>query len=302
MKGVHYYEGSWRNDAPQVAGPADLGFWSANNVFDGARAIHGCAPDLDRHCARLVRSAAAIGLQPGLTGAEVLALCLAGIRMLPADADYYVRPMFFCRGGDILPETGETVFALSIFEMPMPPENAGRATLSPFRRAAPDQAPTDAKAGALYPNSQRARREAMSRGFRLAVVLDPDGNVAEFSHANLWIARDGVAITPKANGTFLDGITKNRVAGLLEAAGVPVEQRTLTVADLDAADEIWMTGNAGKVQAVTGWEGRDLQPGPVFRTARSLYWQFIETCRVVEAPCGEAPCGEAAAFQRTATA
>ena len=123
--------------------------------------------------------------------------------------------MFFCRGGSILPETGTTLFALSIFAMPMPGDNAGRATLSPFRRPAPDQAPSDAKAGALYPNSQRARRDAMGRGFALAAMLDPDGNVAEFSHANLWLAKDGVAITPKPNGTFLDGITKNRVAGLL---------------------------------------------------------------------------------------
>ncbi len=297
MKGVHYYDGTWRNEAPLVAGPTDLGFWSANNVFDGARAIGGCAPDLDRHCARLVRSAKAIGLQPGLDAEEVHTLCVEGIRMLPADADYYVRPMFFCRDGSLLPETGTTLFALSIFEMPMPPENAGRATLSPFRRAAPDQAPTDSKAGALYPNSQRARRDAMGRGFQLAVVLDPAGNVAEFSHANLWIAKDGVAVTPKPNGTFLDGITKNRVAGLLQAAGVQVEQRTVTVADLDDADEIWMSGNAGKIQTVTGWEGRDLQPGPVFRQARKLYWEFLETCRIVEAPVAQRP-----VLQRTATA
>jgi len=287
MKAVHFYEGAWRNDPPMVAGPMDLGFWSANNVFDGARAIHGCAPDLDRHCARLIRSAKAIGLQPTMTAEEVHALCVEGIRMLPVDGEYYVRPMFFCREGSLLPETGETLFALSVFEMPLPPESAGKATLSPYRRAAPDQAPTDSKAGALYPNSQRARREAMSRGFQLAVVLDPDGNVAEFSHANLWIAKDGVAITPKANGTFLDGITKNRVADLLTAAGVPVEQRTLTVADLDDADEIWMSGNAGKIQTVTGWEGRELQPGPVFRQARKLYWEFLETCRVVDEPAVE---------------
>ncbi len=292
MNGTHYYQGAWRNDPPMVAGPTDLGFWSANNVFDGARAIRGCAPDLDRHCARLIRSAEAIGLQPGLTGGQVLDLCVEGIRRLPADADYYVRPMFFCRDGSLLPETGTTEFVLSIIEMPMPPENAGRATLSRFRRAAPDQAPTDAKAGALYPNSQRARREAMGRGFQLAVVLDPDGNVAEFSHANLWLAKDGVAITPRANGTFLDGITKNRVAGLLEAAGVKVEQRVVTVADLDDADEIWMSGNAGKIQTVTGWEGKDLQPGPVFRQARELYWEFLRTCRIADL----------AVPQRTATA
>lgn len=287
MHATHYFEGSWRKEAPMVAGPTDLGFWSASSVFDGARAIGGCAPDLDRHCARLMRSATAIGLTPELTGQAVLDLCVEGIKALPADRDYYVRPMFFCRDGGILPETGRTLFALSIFEMPMPGENAGRATLSPFRRAAPDQAPTDAKAGCLYPNSQRARRDAMARGFQLAVMLDPQGNVAEFSHANLWLAKDGVAVAPKPNGTFLDGITKNRVAGLLEAAGVTVVQRTVTPADLDTADEVWMTGNAGKVQTVSGWEGRAFQPGPVFRQARDLYAEFLETCRIVGAPAAQ---------------
>jgi len=280
MLGVFHYEGQWRNDQPMVSGPTDLGFWSGSSVFDGARAIGGCAPDLDRHCHRLVRSAAALGLESPLSGHEVLGLCVEGLEMLPAERDYYIRPMVFCRGGTILPETGESVFTLAIFEMPMPGQDAGKATLSLFRRPAPDQAPTDSKAGCLYPNSQRARREAMDRDFQLAVVCDHEGNVAEFSHANLWLAKDGVAITPTPNGTFLDGITKNRVISLLEGAGIPVEQRVVTPADLDGADEIFMTGNAGKVQTVTGWEDRALQPGPVFRTAYDLYAAHIEASRV----------------------
>lgn len=283
MNGVFYYEGEWRNEPPMVSGPTDLGFWSGNSVFDGARAIAGCAPDLDRHCARLVRSATAIGLTCPVTSEEVLRLCIEGLEMLPADRDYYIRPMVFCRGGTILPETGESLFTLAIFEMAMPEANAGRATLSPFRRPAPDQAPTDSKAGCLYPNSQRARREAMERGFGLAVMGDHEGNVAEFSHANLWLAKDGVAVTPKPNGTFLDGITKNRVIDLLRAEGIAVDHRTVTTADLDAADEIFMTGNAGKVQTVTGWEGRELQPGPIFRTAHALYAAHIEASRVPSA-------------------
>jgi branched-chain amino acid aminotransferase len=283
MFGVFHANGQWSNEPPQLVGPTDLGFWSASSVFDGARAIKGCAPDLDKHCHRLIRSAAAIGLTSPLTGEEVLALCLEGIRMLPADRDYYVRPMVYCRGGTILPETGDSLFTLAIFEMPMPGTGAGRATLSPFRRPAPDQAPTDSKAGCLYPNSQRARREAMARGFDVAVVLDHEGNVAEFSHANLWLAKDGVAITPKPNGTFLDGITKNKVIDLLKGAGVPVAHRTVTVEDLQTADEIFMTGNAGKVQTISAWEDRDLQPGPVFRTAFDLYAAHIEASRVVDA-------------------
>ena len=281
MKGVYWFDGSWRQEPPMVASATDLGLWSATSVFDGARAIGGCAPDLDLHCGRLIRSAQALGLQPTLDADAVHALCREGIAMLPADADYYVRPMFLCRGGTILPETGETVFTLAIFEMPMPDPVAGRATLSPYRRAAPDQAPTDAKAGCLYPNSQRARREAMSRGFDLAVMLDHEGYVAEFSHANLWLAKDGVAITPKPNGTFLDGITKNRVADLLRAAGVAVEERPLTVADLESADELFMTGNAGKVQTVVGFEDRDFQPGPAFRAAHGAYAHHTEANRLV---------------------
>lgn len=286
MQGRYYYEGRWSNEPPKVVGPLDLGFWSATSVFDGARAIRGCAPDLDRHCERLIRSARAIGLAPDHTADQVHALCLEAIRALPADTELYVRPMFYSLGAAIMPEDAETLFTLAVFEMEMPAANAGRATVSPYRRAAPDQAPTDSKAGALYPNSQRARREAQSRGFDLAVVLDPDGNVAEFSHANLAIGKDGVAITPKPNGTFLDGITRNRTFGLLREAGVPVEERVLTVEDLETADEIWMCGNAGKVQAVTGFEGRELQPGPIFRRARDLYAIFAESQRVHGAPVG----------------
>lgn len=280
MKGQYYTEGVWSNDPPKVVGPADLGFWSATSVFDGARSIAGCAPDLDRHCARLIRSATAVGLDPDLTAAQVHTLCVEGIRALPAHLDLYVRPMFYSFGAGIMPEEAETRFTLAVFEMPLPDAKAGRATVTAQRRPAPDQGPTDSKAGALYPNSQRARREARSRGFQLAVVLDPDGNLAEFSHANLAIAKYGVAITPKPNGSFLNGITRNRTFELLRGAGVPTEERVMTVADLETADEIFMCGNAGKVQAVTGFEERDLQPGPVFRTARDLYMAFVKTQRV----------------------
>jgi branched-chain amino acid aminotransferase len=291
MKGRYYYAGQWGNEAPKVVGPGDLGFWSAVNVFDGARSIRGCAPDLMAHCRRLLRSAASVGLAYEGTAEDVHALCLEAIRALPADIDLYIRPMIFGVGGTLLPEEGTTEFTLAVFEMPLAAADAGRATVSPYRRPAPDQAPTDAKAGCLYPNSQRARREAWQRGFHHAVVLDPEGNVAEFSHANLVIGKDGVAITPKPNGTFLNGITRNRTFDLLRAEGIAVEERTLAVDDLHDADEIWMCGNVGKVQAITGFEDRVLQPGPIFRRARELYMAFASTQRVhgTSAPKTSAP-------------
>jgi branched-chain amino acid aminotransferase len=106
------------------------------------------------------------------------------------------------------------------------------------------------------------------------VVLDADDNVAEFLTANLFLTKDGVAITPVHNGCFLNGITRQRVIQLLRDDGIKVEERTVKPQELDTADEIFSTGNYGKVMQVTRYENRDMQPGPIGRRARELYWQF----------------------------
>ena len=124
------------------------------------------------------------------------------------------------------------------------------------------------------PRPAAPRRSAKSRGFNEAIMLDPMGNVAEFSAANLWIAKDGAAHTPVPNGTFLNGITRQRMIKLLRKAGIEVYERTLTPKDIIEADEVFSTGNYGKLMPVTQVEDRALQPGPIFRRARELYWEF----------------------------
>src|SRR3569832_284497 len=119
-------------------------------------------------------------------------------------------------------------------------------TLSPYRRPTPDSAPLDAKAGCLYPNTARAMLAAKSRGFGTAVVCDFAGNVAELANSNLFTAKDGVVFTPIPNGTFLAGITRKRVIGLLREAGISVVETVLRYADLVSADELFSTGNASK--------------------------------------------------------
>lgn len=279
MADLFWYDGNWSSEQPKIAGPMDLGLWSASSVFDGARAIKGALPDIEQHCERVINSARSMLMEPTLTAEQICGLCVEGVSRLPDDTDYYIRPLFTATTGLLMPEPGGVEFTLAIFEAPLPPENGGSACLSSFRRSAPDQAPTDAKAGCLYPNSQRAKKEAIDKGFDVAVMLDPDGNVAEYAHANFWMTKDGVAITPTPNGTFLNGITKQRVTQLLRDHGIDVVERAVHPDELDDADEIWVTGNYGKVQAMTRWEQRHLQPGPVFRKARELYMDFVATCK-----------------------
>ena len=105
-------------------------------------------------------------------------------------------------------------------------------------------------------------------------MCDMLGNVAELATANIFMVKDGVAHTPAPNSTFLAGITRARVIALLRDSGITVVETTLRPSDFETADEIFSTGNYTKVSPITRLDGRDLQPGPVYRRARELYWEY----------------------------
>jgi branched-chain amino acid aminotransferase len=274
MDARFWHDGRWWDSQPKVLGPMDHAMWMSSSVFDGARIFDGLAPDLDRHCERLIDSAEKMLLRPTHTAAQVKEIALEGFAQLPRDKAYYVRPMFYAMRGFVAPEPESTRFLLAVYEAPMPAPAGFSVTAAPFRRPARDAAPIDAKAGCNYPNGQRALVWARQRGFDNALILDPAANVAELATANIWVAKDGVAMTPAWNGTFLNGITKQRVAELLAADGVEVRETTLTLDDFAEADEIFSTGNYGKVMPCVRYEERELQPGPVFRRARELYFDY----------------------------
>jgi branched-chain amino acid aminotransferase len=95
----------------------------------------------------------------------------------------------------------------------------------------------------------------------------------------VFIGKDGVVLTPASNGTFLNGITRQRVIKLLSEADVKVVEKTLNYADFQTADEIFSTGNFAKVSPITRIDARELAPGPLYRKARELYWAFAHDRR-----------------------
>jgi len=285
MAGVFWYDGKWSTEEPKLLGPMDHAFWLGSIVFDGARAIRGAVPDLGLHCDRVIQSAKNMMMQPGIEARAIEALCREGVAKMPADAELYIRPQFFIRRGigAAFPDPDSTDFVLSIYDAPMPDASQGfSACLVPQRRPAPDMAPTNAKASALYPNSSRAAASARDKGFQNAVLCDFEGNVAEFATSNLMLAKDGVVMTPVSNGTFLAGITRTRVLTLLREAGIEARECVVTPEMLRGADEIFATGNFGKVQFCTNFEGRALPIGPLGTKARELYFDWAErTSRLV---------------------
>ncbi len=276
-KAVHFLDGDWVEGNPPIMGPMTHAAWMASVVFDGARAFEGVTPDLDRHCQRLVNSAETFGLKPVRSAGEMLEIAQDGLRHFAKDAALYLRPMMWADTGFVAPDRESTRFCFTLYEAPLPPGDGFSVCLSSYRRPAPNMAPTEAKASCLYPNSARALTEAGRRGFENAVVLDALGNVAELATANIWIAKDGVAVTPAPNGTFLNGITKQRVMQLLTERGIRVQEGRVTWQDVLEADEVFSTGNFGKVLPVTRVEDRNLQPGPICITAREAYWDWAHS-------------------------
>ena len=275
MDKLTWHNGSLHEGNPPVMGPFDRSFWFATMVFDGARAFDGVMPDIEGHCRRCLESAHVMGMKPQQTAEDLVALAADMARRFPRDQALYIRPTFWSGAAESLWEVPERVEFLMAVEVAPLGEPAGfSACLSDRRRPAPDMAPTLAKASCLYPATAEAVRAARRQGFDNGVMLDHEGHVAEFATANLFFAKGGQVTTPAVNGTFLNGITRRRVIALLKDAGFDVVERAVQYRELAEADEIFSSGNYSKLLPLTRLDRRRLQPGPAYRRARQLYFEF----------------------------
>lgn len=279
-----YVDGEWISGNPPLIGPVSHAMWLGSTVFDGARWFDGIAPDLDAHCRRVNRSAVNMGMSATVAAEEIERLAWEGVKKFDGKTAIYIKPMYWAEhgmpGSVVAADPASTRFALCLFEAPMHTAQPHSLTLSPFRRPTPECAMTDAKTGSLYPNSGRMIIEARARGFDNALVRDMNGNIVETASSNVFLVKDGVVFTPAANRTFLAGITRARVIGLLREAGYEVREVTLAIEDFMDADEIFTSGNYSKVAPVNRLDSRELQEGPVARKALELYMDWARSTRL----------------------
>ncbi|WP_373236053.1 branched-chain amino acid aminotransferase [Cohaesibacter celericrescens] len=272
-----WYKGDWHEGNPPLMGPRAHAFWLGSSVFDGARVFEGVMPDLDLHCARTNNSARTMGMNPTMEAGAIVELTKEGAAKFDPDIAIYVRPTYWGVGEGlsvITADPDDIDFCLTMFEAPMKKSAGMRITTTSFRRPTVECMPVNAKAGCLYPNNARCLKEAIAKGFDNAIVCDMLGNVAELATANVFIVKDGIVKTPVPNGTFLNGITRQRVIQLLTAAGIKVVECTLSIDDCRDADEMFSTGNYSKVAPIVAFDDREFGAGPMSAKAKELYWEF----------------------------
>ncbi|MFZ5723697.1 MAG: branched-chain amino acid transaminase [Pseudomonadota bacterium] len=256
-------------------------------VFEGVRAYETeKGPAIFRmkeHTRRLFDSAHIMALKMPFTPEQINAAQIAVIRenKLP---HAYLRPMVFL-GSEAL---GLRAKGLSVnvivgaWEWPayMSPEALElgiTARTSSFTRHHVNIAMTRAKANGNYINSMLALNEALSGGAEEALLLDPEGYVAEGSAENVFIVRDGVIYTPDVT-SCLDGITRKTVMQLAAELGYTVKEKRITRDEVYIADEAFFTGTAAEVTPLRELDGRTIgagKRGPVTTKLQSLYAEVV---------------------------
>jgi branched-chain amino acid aminotransferase len=129
-----------------------------------------------------------------------------------------------------------------------------------------------------YLNNILAKIEAVRAGCQEAVMLNHNGEVAECTGDNLFLVKHGLLRTPPIHAGILEGVTRDTVLELAQAAGIPAQETTLTRHDIYAADECFLTGTAAEVVPVVKCDGRVIgtgKPGPITRQLRERFGALV---------------------------
>ncbi len=136
-----------------------------------------------------------------------------------------------------------------------------------------------AKLTGLYVTNAMAKTEAVERGFDEAIMMNPDGFVAEGSGENIFLVSDGQLVTPASYDGILMGITRNVVMRLAEAElGIKTVERHIARVELYTARECFMTGTAAHITPIAEIDGRkvgDGEIGPITKKLQKIYGEVI---------------------------
>ncbi len=256
-------------------------------VFEGIRAYkteQGTAIfRLQAHTDRLFRSAHILGMPMPFDKDTINEATHAVLRENRLETAY-IRPMCFygSEGMGLRADNlkTHTMIAAWTWGAYLGAENIRRGIrvrTSSFTRHHVNVTMCKAKANGNYMNSMLALQEALSCGVDEAMLLDPEGYVAEGSGENIFIVRDGVIYTPDLTSA-LDGITRDTVVTLAKENGLEVREKRITRDEVYIADEAFFTGTAAEVTPIREVDGRAIGNGgrgPITEHLQAMYFDQV---------------------------
>ncbi|NQU31014.1 MAG: branched-chain amino acid transaminase [Anaerolineae bacterium] len=197
--------------------------------------------------------------------------------------DVYIRPLAYKSSEMIGVKLHDVEADFSIVALPfgkyVANDTNAHVTISSWRRLDDNVIPARGKISGAYANSAFIKTDAMRSGFDEALVLTQAGHLSEGSAENVFIVRDGVLITPSVTENILEGITRRSVMELAAAElGMEVVERPIDRTEVYICDELFMTGTAAQVTAITKVDHRPVgngEMGPVAAKLRDLFFDIV---------------------------
>jgi len=255
----------------------DRGFVFGDGVYEVIPVFGGRLFRLPQHLARLDSSLREIRLANPLVGAEwqkiferLVDIQGGGDLSIYLEVTRGAAPRDHAFPAKVTP----TVFAYAT-PLKYPPKEQVEQGISAI--TAPDirWLRCDIKAITLLPNAL-LRQRAIEAG-AAETILVRDGLMTEGAASNIFVVRNGRALTPPKGPFILPGVTRDLVLELAQAHGVPCAEAAVTEAELRSADEIWMTSSTKEVLAVTRLDGKPVgggRPGPLHTRLLALYRDY----------------------------
>ena len=214
----------------------------------------------------------------------------ATLQLLRAEAlrtDVYLRPLAYKADEIIGVRLHNLHDEISIVGIPfanyIKNNNNAHVTISSWRRVDDNIIPARGKISGSYANSAFIKTDAVRAGFDEALVLSQDGHISEGSAENIFMVRDGVLITPSVTENILEGITRRTVIELAsQELGLRVQERPIDRTEVYLCDELFLTGTAAQVTAVTRVDHRPIgsgQMGPITAQLRTLFDEVVRCCQ-----------------------
>jgi branched-chain amino acid aminotransferase len=213
---------------------------------------------------------------------ELTALIVETVRRNGFRQDAYIRPSFYKSTRAIGVRLHDLDHELYIVALPfgnyIDTDKGVRLMTSSWRRNADEALPARGKIVGGYVNMAFQKSEAELNGYDEAVVLTANGHVNESSAANIFVVRDGVAITPPVSDDLLEGVTRKALMELLRNEGLPVLERSIDRSELYVADEVFVCGTGVQVSPVIEVDHRKVgagEVGPIARLVRDRYFDAV---------------------------
>jgi branched-chain amino acid aminotransferase len=285
---ICYFEGAFVPMKDAKVSIMTHAFMYGTATFEGIRAywneeqgkLYGLK--VREHVERIRQSCRILLMTDIPTVDELTRLIIETVRRNGFREDVYIRPSFYKSTKAIGVRLHDLDNDLCIITLPfgnyIDTANGVRLMTSSWRRNADEALPARGKIVGGYVNMAFQKSEAELNGFDEAVVLTAGGHVNESSAANIFVVRDGVALTPPVSDDLLEGVTRKGLIELMANEGIPSVERSIDRSELYVADEIFVCGTGVQVSPVVEVDHRPVgsgDVGPVARLVRDRYFDAV---------------------------